>query len=126
MRKLGISVYPDQGTKSEIKDYILRASKHGFSRIFTCLISASDNQEQVLKEFTEIVTYANELGFEVIADVDSDLFKKFNLHYTDLSFFNKIGLSGIRLDMGFSGMEEAAMSCKEGAIDIEGYIKELE
>ena len=45
MRNLGISIYPQYGTEKERIDYIEKASAYGFSRIFTCLMSAGDEQD---------------------------------------------------------------------------------
>ncbi len=116
MRKLGISIYPENASVDAIKTYISKASQFGFSRIFTCLISL---EEQLLAEFKEITRHASALGMEIIADVDPNVFKHFNIDYRDLSFFKDLHLSGIRLDMGFSGYEEAEMTYNPHGIKIE-------
>lgn len=120
MKKLGISIYPNNEANEKILNYIELAAKYGFKRIFTCLISAPDREiEDVLKEFKKIVTYANEKDMEVIADVDHSVFKKFNITYKDLSFFTEIGLYGVRLDLGYSGMEESIMTYNPYGIKVE-------
>ena len=40
-RKLGISLYPEHSTKEKDMAYISAAARHGFSRIFTCLLSVN-------------------------------------------------------------------------------------
>ncbi|MCH1626495.1 DUF871 domain-containing protein [Fredinandcohnia quinoae] len=117
MRKLGISIYPQYGTEKEQIEYIEKASSYGFSRIFTCLMSA-DNENDVRK-LQNLLKRANQLGFEVIADVSPSVFQEKNLSYKDLGYFKELGLSGLRLDLGFSGMEESVMSYNEHGLSIE-------
>lgn len=120
MHRLGISIYLNNSTTEEIKDYINLASKYGFKRIFTCLISATDkNIEETLREFKEILKVANKNNMEVIADIDPAVFKKLNASIFDLKVFKDMGLSGIRLDMGFSGYEESVMTYNEYGLKIE-------
>ncbi len=120
MHRLGISIYLNNSTIEEIKDYINLAYKYGFKRIFTCLISATDkNIEETLREFKEILKVANENNMEVIADIDPVVFKKLNASIFDLKVFKDMGLSGIRLDMGFSGYEESVMTYNEYGLKIE-------
>ena len=77
MNKLGISIYPSNASVNEIKDYIRLAAKYGFKRIFTCLISTSDKDiDVVLNEFKDILSVANENDMEVIADIDPTVFNK--------------------------------------------------
>ncbi len=120
MHRLGISIYPNNSSVEEIQDYIRLAAKYGFERIFTCLISASDKDiDLVLKEFKDILKVANENNMEVIADIDPTVFNKLKASIFDLKVFKDMGLSGIRLDMGFSGYEESVMTYNEYGLKIE-------
>lgn len=120
MKRLGISVYTGQANLEENIRYIKLASSYGFKRIFTCLISLdSEDIETIVKEFKELVRVANSCGMEVVADVDPKIFKRFGASYRDLSFFNDLGLHGIRLDTGFSGLEESIMTFNEYGLKIE-------
>lgn len=120
MRGLGISIYPNQGTVEEIQKYIELAGRYGFTRIFTCLISEQERTvEEVLEDFRKIVSTANNCGLKVIADVEPAIFKKFGGTYNDLKSFHDLGLDGIRLDMGFSGIEESIMSYNPYGLKIE-------
>lgn len=118
MKKLGISIYLENAPVNEIKEYISLSHKYGFSRIFTCLISA-DTNGSFFDDFKDVVGYANELGMEVIADISPDVMKQLDVNYMDLSKFKEIGLTGIRLDLGFSGMEESFMSLDSSDLLIE-------
>ena len=53
-RKLGISIYPEKSTVEKDKEYIEKAHKYGFSKIFTCLLSVDKPIDIIKKEFTEI------------------------------------------------------------------------
>lgn len=117
--KLGISIYPNHSTPENDKEYISLASKYGFSRLFTCLLSVDDEKEQVLENFKDVIRYARQLGMEVIADVSPRIFQQLNISYSDLSFFAELGASGIRLDLGFNGHEEAAMTYNPFDLKIE-------
>jgi hypothetical protein len=120
MRKLGISVYPGNGSSDEIKAYIALAAKYGFKRIFTCLISAEGKEiEEVISEFKDMVQFANKEDMQVIADVEPVVFEWLHTSYSDLSIFKEIGLYGIRLDLGFSGIEESIMSFNKYGIKVE-------
>ena len=120
MKRLGISVYPNHTSIEENIKYIELAAKYGFKRIFTCLLSAADKEVgEIVAEFKEMVDVANKNGIEVIADLDPTVFKKLNASITDLSVFKNMGLSGIRLDMGFSGNEESIMSFNKHGLKIE-------
>ncbi|MDF2547593.1 MAG: outer surface protein [Anaerosolibacter sp.] len=119
MRQLGISIYPEQAAVEEHKEYLSLAAQYGFARVFTCLISVKGNKEQVLKEFQEIMGHGRSLGMEIIADVSPVVFEDFSISYRDLKFFKDLGVSGIRLDLGFSGMEESIMTFNPYGLKIE-------
>lgn len=119
MRRLGISIYPEKSTKEEVIRYIDKASKIGAKRIFSCLLSVTKNKEEIKKEFTEINEYAHEKGMEVILDVAPNIFNELGISYKDLSFFKDIKADGIRLDLGFSGSEEALMTYNPYDLKIE-------
>lgn len=119
MHKLGISIYPNHSKLEENIKYIELASKYGFKRIFTCLLSVDGDKEKIVQEFKSIIEHANTLGMEVIADVSPKIFEALGISYKDLSFFNDIGAYGVRLDMGFTGNEESLMTYNPYGLKIE-------
>ncbi|MEG0297160.1 MAG: DUF871 domain-containing protein [Clostridium sp.] len=120
MKRLGISVYPNHVPMEKTIAYIELAAKYGFSRIFTCLLSAADKStEEIVEEFKEMLAVANKHNMEVIADLDPTVFNNLGASITDLKVFKDMGLSGIRLDMGFSGSEEAIMSFNKYGLKVE-------
>lgn len=120
MRGLGISVYPTQATIEEILAYIERAAKYGYKRIFTTLLPEDDKSiDQTIAEFKRITEKARQHGMMVIADVAPEIFKKFEVSYQNLIFFDELGLDGIRLDEGMNGAEEAVMSFNPHGLKVE-------
>ncbi|MCI5773787.1 MAG: MupG family TIM beta-alpha barrel fold protein [Erysipelotrichaceae bacterium] len=119
MRRLGISIYPEKSDKTTILNYIDKAAKAGFTRIFSCLLSVEKSKEEIKQDFLEINQYAKDKGFEIIVDVSPRVFDQLGISYKDLSFFHEIGADGLRLDAGFSGNEEALMTFNPYGLIIE-------
>lgn len=119
MKRLGISIYPEKSSKKEILDYIDLSSEMGFSRIFSCLLSVNKSKDEIKKDFIEINKYAKSKGFEVIVDVAPNIFLNLGISYNDLEFFNEINADGVRLDIGFTGNEEAIMTFNKYNLKIE-------
>lgn len=120
MGRLGISIYPEHSTPERDKEYIRLAGKYGFKRIFSCLLSAGEKgREELVSEFGDMIGTAHENGLEVILDVAPSVFEKLGATYEDLSVFKQMKADGIRLDEGFDGMKEAAMSYNKEGLKIE-------
>lgn len=116
---IGISIYPEHSTFEKDKTYVDLAHSYGFQRIFTSLLELSGDGEQVVNNFRKIVQYAGSLGMEVMVDINPSVFKQIGVSYEDLSFFHDLGAFGIRLDTGFTGREEAAMTRNPYGLKIE-------
>ena len=110
MGKLGISIYPERSNFEADKAYLDLAHQYGYTRVFTSLLEIKGDKEAVLEGFTKVIAYANSLGMEVMVDINPTLFEQLNISYDDLSFFDEMGADGIRLDLGFTGAEEARMT----------------
>lgn len=119
MSKLGFSIYPEHNTAEDDKRYIDRMVNLGATRVFTCLLSVEGNAEAVLNHYKDVIGYAREKGLDVIIDVAPDVFTKFNVAVGDLKFFNDLGVSGIRLDEGFSAHENAHLTMNPYGLSIE-------
>ena len=119
MGRIGISIYPEKSTPEKDIAYLELAKKYGFTRVFTSLLQIKENKEEVLHQFKTVVQKAKELGFEVMVDINPDLFAQLGISYDDLSFFSELGADGIRLDLGFTGQEEAKMTRNPYGLKIE-------
>ena len=119
MARLGISLYPEHSTLEADMAYMTLAAKYGTKRIFSCLLSAEQSVEQIKAEFSAISKHAHDLGMEIILDVAPFVFEKLGITYDNLSFFQEVGVDGIRLDEGFDGLKEAIMTCNKYNLKIE-------
>ncbi|QIW62484.1 DUF871 domain-containing protein [Mycoplasmopsis gallinacea] len=116
---LGVSIYPEKQDKKEILDYLEKAANYGFKRVFSCLLSVNGAKEEVVKSFKEINDFATSKGMEVILDVNPRVFDKLGVSYDNLALFKQMGATGIRLDLGFDGKKEAAMTYNKENLKIE-------
>lgn len=119
MSQLGLSIYPDYSNERDVLDYIDLGAQYGFTRVFTNLLGVTKNDKKYLKAFEKEVSYASEKGMKVVVDINSQVLKNLNLTYNDLSYFKDLGVSGVRLDAGFSALEGAEMTFNEQGLDIE-------
>ncbi|APX71322.1 MupG family TIM beta-alpha barrel fold protein [Companilactobacillus allii] len=118
-RTLGVSVYPDHSNVDEDKAYLLKASQHGFSRIFMSMLEVSGGKEAVIEKYRDLISYAKKLGYTITLDVAPSIFDQLGISYQDLSFFSELGADGIRLDEGFDGRKEAMISYNQQQLNIE-------
>ncbi|WP_074011026.1 DUF871 domain-containing protein [Numidum massiliense] len=118
-KRLGVSIYPHHSDVARDMDYLETAHRYGVERVFTCLLSVDGNKDKILADFKESLACANRLGMEVIVDISPRVLKELQLSYDDLVFFHELGAAGIRLDMGFSGLEEAKMTYNPYGLNIE-------
>lgn len=119
MAKLGISVYPEHSTEEKDMDYIRKAGKLGYKRIFTCLLSVEESREEVIGRFRRLADEAHACGMEVIPDVSPAVFSRLGISYENLSVFQEMHVDGIRLDEGFDGMKESLMTYNSQGLKIE-------
>lgn len=117
MKELGVSIYPSSSNIKDDKEYLKLANSLGFTRIFTSLLEIEGDTDEVINKFKTIIEYGNSLNMKTILDINPKLFKQLDTSYDNLNFFRELGATGIRLDLGFSGSEEALMTKgKEGLI----------
>ena len=126
MRKLGISIYPEKTEKDRLLKYIDKASECGFSRIFSCLISASGEKEEIKKIFREINLYGKSKGFEIILDVNPKVFKELGISYDDLSFFKEAGADGIVMAEPLAGLLSPALAEEFSAPYVKRIVEALQ
>lgn len=120
MGRFGISLYPEHSTPEQDQEYIRLAGKYGFQRIFSCLLSVRNrDKDSLINEFRNMIDMAHEFGMEVILDVAPPVFEALGASYDHLAPFKDMHADGIRLDAGFDGMKEAAMSYNEEGLKIE-------
>lgn len=119
MRRIGLSIYPEQSTVEADIKYLQQGSSLGFTRVFSCLLSPDYSKTEVLKKYGKINSVAKDLGYEVTLDVNPAVFEKYEISYDDLSFFAKLKVDVLRLDEAYDGKKEALMTYNEYDIKIE-------
>lgn len=119
MSKLGISIYPDVSKSLNDFEYVEKAAKLGFKRVFTNLLETKDSEEVIMERYGKLNAYAQDLGMEVYFDVTPGILKRFSKSYDDLSFFKKLGATGIRLDESGSAHDDALITNNKEGILIE-------
>lgn len=119
MRRLGISIYPEHSTFEKDLAYMQLASKFGFSRIFTCLLSVKESKDEIIKNFTHFIDKAHELGFKVSVDTNADVFNLLGARADDISVFAKMGVDIIRLDWPLSDRENILITNNPYNITVE-------
>ncbi len=122
-KRLGISLYPEFATQEENFSYLERAAARGFDVLFIALLAVKDGPEAVLARYRPYMQKAHELGFEIFADVNPMVFEQLGVQASlykgiDLSFFKELGIDALRLDLGMSDLEEAALSKNREGIKI--------
>lgn len=119
MKQLGISVYPEHTTNEKTYEYIRKAGKLGFKRVFTCFLSVTEDKDAVVKNFSELCSVCHEAGMIISADTNPEVFERLGATPYDLSVFKEIGLDIIRLDGHFGEMEDIAITHNPYGIKIE-------
>ena len=119
MKRLGISVYPEHTTKEKTYEYIRKAARLGYKRVFTCFLSVTENKDEVVKNFAELCHVVHENGMIIAADTNPEVFDRLGATPYDLSLFHEIGLDIIRLDGHFGQAEDIAITHNPYGIKIE-------
>jgi len=115
----GISVYVGMGYEEEvIQEYLLSARQYGYSRIFTSLHIPESDQQKILYEFTQMVTYAKQLGLRITADISPVSFEVMGITMENMDSLYELGLDTLRLDFGFN-LHQTASLVKKSQFDIE-------
>lgn len=73
-RKLEFHFTQNIQRKKKIWLIFPQLARHGFSRIFTCLLSVNRPKEEIVAEFKEIINHAKDNNMEVILDVAPAVF----------------------------------------------------
>lgn len=122
--RLGISLYPEFASQEDNFAYLRRAAEHGFDVLFLALLGAKGTYEEVVERYLPYTRLAHELGFEIFCDVNPMVLKRLGVGISmfqggiDLTFFKELGIDAMRLDLGMSDLEEAALAKNADGIKI--------
>ena len=62
MTELGVLAYPDLSPMDKIKEYLQLASKYGFTRVSSSMLSVEGTNEEIISYFKEFNHIAHEFG----------------------------------------------------------------
>ena len=88
------------------------------------LLGAKGTYEEVVERYLPYTRLAHELGFEIFCDVNPMVLKRLGVGISmfqggiDLTFFKELGIDAMRLDLGMSDLEEAALAKNADGIKI--------
>lgn len=122
--RLGVSLYPEFASQEDSLDYLRRAAAHGFDVLFLALLGADGTYGEVVERYLPYTRLAHELGFEIFCDVNPMVLKRLGVGISvfqggiDLGFFRELGIDAMRLDLGMSDLEEAALAKNADGIKI--------
>lgn len=122
--RLGISLYPEFASQEDNFAYLRRAAEHGFDVLFLALLGAKGTYEEVVERYLPYTRLAHELGFEIFCDFNPMVLKRLGVGISmfqggiDLTFFKELGIDAMRLDLGMSDLEEAALAKNADGIKI--------
>jgi uncharacterized protein len=123
MREIGISVYPNFYPLDQIKDYLEKAHSFGFKKVFVSLILNNhgfEGAEDVnANTWNDLLSYCKELGMNVSADMNDEVFNELGCTFNDLTVLQKMGITKLRIDGGFTSEEVALLSKNQQGIQIE-------
>lgn len=110
MKKIGISIYPAHSDIIKDKEYLKLAASYGYSRLFMCLLSETDDRQTIIDKYKDICDFAHKYNFEISVDTNFDVFNKLGANAHDLKVFKEIGVDIIRLDGPFTDFDYVAMT----------------
>lgn len=104
---LGISIFVADRTLEENINYMKEMKEAGCKEIFTSLHMPEDDIEVLKEKLREIANAAKQLQMDLMADISGKVLEKFSFPYLLQS-----GVTGLRMDFGFTAHEIAAYSQK--------------
>lgn len=117
---LAISLYPDKTTLEEDIAYLELARGLGYRHVFTSFLQIDpQNPARSVARIKESCRAAAERGFGITLDIHPLVFKVLDCPPTELSYFNDMGVTRLRVDSNFDGKTEAAMTRNPYGIGIE-------
>ncbi|UUX35019.1 DUF871 domain-containing protein [Fundicoccus culcitae] len=121
MRKLGISLYPEQSTFEADKAYLERAKVLGYERLFLAMHpdEPKDRTTQAYQQFLDSLQYAKYLGYEVGIELNQQALDDLGLNYANLDSIKEMGADIVRLDNESIASEAAQMTLNQLDLCIE-------
>jgi uncharacterized protein len=105
----GISIYLSESDTFN-QDWIQKAATKGFQYIFTSLHIPEEKDISFVKKVKQLGEWAQETHMEVMADVSPSSLERLGLRFEELPLLKDWGISGVRMDYGFTAKQIAWLS----------------
>ncbi|MBN3556550.1 DUF871 domain-containing protein [Fictibacillus nanhaiensis] len=105
----GISIYLSESDTFN-KNWMEKAAKNGFHYIFTSLHIPEEKDVDYVKQVKWLGKTAQQFHLEVMADVSPASLERLGLSFNELPSIIDWGISGIRMDYGFTAKQIAWLS----------------
>lgn len=107
---LGISIYLNKDHETSNKNWLEQASKQGFSSIFTSIHIPEDDPETYSELLYNLSTLAKHNHMDLMVDVSRESLNHLNVDIQNVHTLLEWGITGLRLDYGFSVKEIVNLS----------------
>ena len=116
----GISLYPGlDNTLTENLQLLEQAARCGIRRVFTSLHIPETDVAVLKKELAAILEAARKYGMEIISDVSPRTLSMLDMPKFDMSTFQQLGITTLRLDYGYEAAQIAEFSHNELGIRLQ-------
>ncbi|MFG6493727.1 MupG family TIM beta-alpha barrel fold protein [Fictibacillus sp. UD] len=105
----GISIYLSESDTFN-KQWIEKAAKNGFQYIFTSLHIPEESDVDFIKQVKWLGNIAQSFHMDVMADVSPASLERLGLAFSELPSLKDWGITGIRMDYGFTAKQIAWLS----------------
>lgn len=121
MRKIGVSIYPEQSTFEQDKKYLDLAKELGYSVVFTSVLHfvGQKNDDKKAEMVLKSLKYAKKIGFYTILDVEYKSMELIGININDFSKCKEYGIDCIRLDSPSLPFEIAMTTHNESGVEIQ-------
>ncbi|MBM7703928.1 DUF871 domain-containing protein [Metabacillus iocasae] len=107
---LGISLYLGQQSHDELEAYIKKMFSAGCRTIFTSLHIPEDDPALYVSELKKLGEVATRIGMDIIADLSPSSWHHLGLQMEQASELRAWGVTGLRVDYGFTPTQIANLS----------------
>lgn len=109
----GLSVFLGNELTDDKKHYLKQMKEAGFTSVFTSLHIPEEDAGQYMQRLTNLGSLLKELKMELTADISKGALEILGISIdssNSLKELKQLGLTGLRVDYGFSNQEIAFMS----------------
>lgn len=119
MQSLGVTAYPDLSSMEDIKQYFHLASRYGFTRVVSSMLSVEGTNKEIIDYFQKFIEEAHHYGMRVSLDVNTSFLRRLDQSYENISLFHKLGCDIIRLDGSYGPENDYIMTQNPYGIQVE-------